>query len=400
MTTKRLTVSLLALLMLFAVTVTGCGTSVDLSQLPLIAVEDTKVAADPEITLENPADSQATIEDNGPTVVDNQATTASAMAQVDPAAAGDGTIAALEGVLADIYEQVNPSVVHIQHAGGEGSGFVWDTEGHIVSNHHVVAGADQLAVIFGDGTIVEARVIGSDPDSDLAVLQVDPAEVDLQPVRVADSTQQRVGELVIAIGNPFGQEGTMTVGIISALGRQISVENSVYRIPDVIQTDAAINPGNSGGVLLNSEGELIGVTSAIISAVRSSSGVGFAIPSAIVQRVVPVLITDGVYQNPYLGVTGASVTAELAATRGLPAGQRGAILVSIVPDGPAAAAGLQGGETSGDIVLEVNGNAVQTMDDLITYLARYGTAGESVTFTIQRVNQTIDVAVTLGARPE
>jgi 2-alkenal reductase len=388
------------LLLLFAVTVTACGATIDLSALPALAVEDAAPPAGAEITLDTPADASAEIENSNPAVVDNQPAAPPAVAQVDPAQANAAAIAVLEGVMATIYERVNPSVVHIQHAAGEGSGFVWDPAGHIVSNHHVVAGASQLTVTFADGTIVEGIIVGSDPDSDLAVIQVDPTEAALMPVQLADSTQQRVGELVIAIGNPFGQEGTMTVGIISALGRQISVDNSVYRIPDVIQTDAAINPGNSGGVLLNSEGELIGVTSAIISAVRSSSGVGFAIPSAIVQRVVPALITDGAYQNPYLGVTGATVSAELAATRGLPAGQRGAILVSIVPDGPAAAAGLQGGESSGDIVLAVDGNPVQTMDDLITYLARYGTAGEAVTFTLQRGNQSLDIPVTLGARPD
>ncbi len=400
MTTRRLPVTLLVLLMLFAVTATACGGTIDLSRLPALPVQDAGPPADLESALDAPADSAGTSAESGPAVVDDQPVVPTAVAQLDPVQADAATIAALEGVLATIYERVNPSVVHIQHAAGEGSGFVWDTAGHIVSNHHVVAGAGQLAVTFADGSVVEATLVGSNPDSDLAVLQVNPAEVALQPVQLADSTQQKVGELVIAIGNPFGQEGTMTVGIISALGRQISVDNSFYRIPDVIQTDAAINPGNSGGVLLNSEGELIGVTSAIISAVRSSSGVGFAIPSIIVQRVVPALIADGEYQNPYLGVTGATVTAEVAVARGLPSGQRGAILVSIVPDGPAAAAGLQGGETSGDIVLAVNGIPVQTMDDLITYLARYGTAGEAATFTIQRGNQTLDIAVTLGARPE
>lgn len=315
------------------------------------------------------------------------------------AGAGEAAVAALEGVLSNIYQEVGPSVVNIQHSQGEGSGFVWDSAGHIVSNNHVVEGADRLLVTFADGTVTEGRVIGTDPDSDLAVLQVDLPAAQLQPVTLADSTQLKVGELAIAIGNPFGQAGTMTVGFISALGRRLELDSTVYNIPDVIQTDAAINPGNSGGVLLNPQGEVIGVTSAIISPVQASSGIGFAIPSVIVQRVVPALIANGAYQHPYLGISGTTLTTEMVAQLGLPAGQRGALIVQVVSGGPAAAAGLQGSETSGDVVTAVDGQPVDSIDDLITYLARYGTAGEMVNFTVLRSGQTLTVPVTLGTRP-
>lgn len=315
------------------------------------------------------------------------------------AGAGEAAVAALEGVLSNIYQEVGPSVVNIQHSQGEGSGFVWDSAGHIVSNNHVVEGADRILVTFADGTVTEGRVIGTDPDSDLAVLQVDLPAAQLQPVTLADSTQLKVGELAIAIGNPFGQAGTMTVGFISALGRRLELDSTVYNIPDVIQTDAAINPGNSGGVLLNPQGEVIGVTSAIISPVQASSGIGFAIPSVIVQRVVPALIANGAYQHPYLGISGTTLTTEMVAQLGLPAGQRGALIVQVVSGGPAAAAGLQGSETSGDVVTAVDGQPVDSIDDLITYLARYGTAGEMVNFTVLRSGQTLTVPVTLGTRP-
>ena len=315
------------------------------------------------------------------------------------AGAGEAAVAALEGVLSNIYEEVGPSVVNIQHSQGEGSGFVWDSAGHIVSNNHVIEGADRILVTFADGTVTEGRVIGTDPDSDLAVLQVDLPAAQLRPVTLADSTQLKVGELAIAIGNPFGQAGTMTVGFVSALGRRLEVDSTVYNIPDVIQTDAAINPGNSGGVLLNPQGEVVGVTSAIISPVAASSGIGFAIPSVIVQRVVPALIANGSYQHPYLGISGTTLTTEMAAQLGLPAGQRGALIVQVVSGGPAAAAGLQGSETSGDVVTAVDGQPVDSIDDLISYLARYGTAGELVNFTVLRSGQTLTVPVTLGTRP-
>ena len=352
--------------------------------------------------------------------------------------------AAADGTLVDIYQEANPSVVHIQvtmqegdttsnnpdfhespdlqlpdehpQAFGEGSGFVWDKEGHIVTNYHVIEGAEKISVVFVDNTIVEAELIGADPDSDLAVLKVDlPVEM-LKPVQIGDSSDLQVGELAIAIGNPFGQEGTMTVGIISALGRLLPVGRDDifaprFNIPDIIQTDAAINPGNSGGVLLNDEGELIGVTTAIISAVRASSGIGFAIPSVQVEKIVPLLITDGEYQHAFLGISGGTLSAELAEAMELPADQRGVLVSSVVPDGPAGEAGLQGNDDQveiegfevgigGDIIIAIDDEPLEAMDDLITYLERHTQVGQTVELTILRDGEELTIAVELTARPK
>lgn len=346
-------------------------------------------------------------------------------------------IAALEGVLESIYNEVNPSVVHIQVVveGGEGqleqipgftppqqgpqfgqgSGFVWNEQGHIVTNNHVIEGATNINVIFYDDLTIPAEVVATDADSDLAVLRVEaPAEY-LRPVQLADSSEVRVGELAIAIGNPFGQEGSLTVGVVSALGRLLPVQAQAaggprYNIPDVIQTDAAINPGNSGGVLLDDQGRVIGVTTAIISPARSSAGVGFAIPSQIVANVVPALIENGEYQHPYIGISGTSLTPQLAEAMDLPATQRGALIGEVVEGGPAEEAGLQGSErqveiqgfpveVGGDVIIAMDGEPINSMDDLITQLARTGSVGQTVTLTIIRDGQEQDVQVALQARP-
>lgn len=279
----------------------------------------------------------------------------------------------------------------------------------------MVAGADKITVLFADGRSVTATLVGSDPDSDLAVLQVDvPAEA-LHPVQMADSTQLQVGQLAIAIGNPFGQEGTMTVGIISALGRLLPVEGDDptaphFNIPDIIQTDAAINPGNSGGVLLNDRGEVIGVTSAIISPVRASSGIGFAIPSALVQKVAPVLITDGEYTHPYLGISGTDLTPELAQAMNLASDQRGVLVVEVPAGGPADQAGIRGSDrqvdidgqqvmVGGDVITAADNRPIHSMDDLISDLSRTGQVGATYTLTVLRAGKEQQVAVTLGARP-
>lgn len=347
------------------------------------------------------------------------------------------TIAALEGTLERIYNEVNPSVVHIQvvvEGGGgqlgqipgftppqqgpqfgEGSGFVWDQEGHIVTNNHVIAGATNINVIFYDDFTVPAEIVGTDADSDLAVLRVDAPAERLQPVVLADSSEVHVGELAIAIGNPFGQEGSLTVGIISALGRLLPVQaqamgGATYNIPDVIQTDAAINPGNSGGVLLDDQGRVIGVTTAIISPARASAGVGFAIPSQIVANVVPALIANGEYQHPYIGISGTSLTPQLAEAMNLPSTQRGALIGEVVEGGPADAAGLQGSDqqaeitgvpvaVGGDVIIAMNGEPVNSMDDLITQLARTGQVGQTINLTIIRDGEEQQVEVTLQARP-
>lgn len=349
-----------------------------------------------------------------------------------------GTVSDFEGTLENVYAQVNPSVVAIDvvesstttvpnhptipgfpQSGvpqqASGSGFVWDTQGHIVTNNHVVDGASKVSVTFWDGTIVPATVVGTDANSDLAVIKVDVPASQLHPVQMADSTQVKVGQLAIAIGNPFDEQNTMTTGIISALGRSLPVNDGTaqgpsYQIPDVIQTDAPINPGNSGGVLLNAQGQVVGVTSAIESPVRASSGIGFAIPSAIVQKVVPSLVSSGHYNSPYLGISGTTLTPDLAKAMGLKSDQRGALVVSVTPNGPAEKAGVHGGAqqsnvngsqtpVGGDVITAIDGQTVKSFDDVIAYLARSTQVGQTVTLTILRGGQQQNIQVALGVRP-
>jgi len=364
-------------------------------------------------------------------------------AQTTPSA---GTVLdAVEATLGDIYQQVNPSVVNIQVAGaagnlpldhpsipgfpedpsqpdqpyqqqGLGSGFVWDREGHIVTNNHVVDGAERITVTFYDDTTVAGEVVGTDPNSDLAVVKVDLPADRLQPVEVADSTQVQVGQLAVAIGNPFGLEGSMTVGFVSALGRSLPVTtNSLmapsYTIPDIIQTDAPINPGNSGGVLVNDEGQLIGVPSAIESPVRANAGIGFAVPSAIVQKVVPALIETGSYEHPWLGISGTTLSSDLAQAMDLDADQRGVLVAEVIAGSPAGEAGLQGSDrvvdidgieanVGGDVIVAIDGQPVNEFDDLVTYLARNTDVGQTVALTILRDGREQSVDVTLAARPQ
>ena len=308
-----------------------------------------------------------------------------------------------------------------QYSQSLGSGFIWDTEGHIVTNNHVVSGADKIEVTFADGTSLPATLVGADPSSDLAVIQVVGAADLMHPVQMADSTQVKVGELAIAIGNPFGLEGTMTVGIVSALGRSLPASETgnqgvSYTIPDIIQTDAPINPGNSGGVLLNDQGQVMGVTAAIASTSNANAGIGFAIPSVLVSKVIPALLKDGHYDHPYLGISAGSLTPDLVAAMGLKVGQRGALVADVVPGSPAEKAGLRGSnrqvtidgmpvQVGGDVITAINGQPIAKMDDLIAYLADQTQVGQTVTLTILRVSadkepaQEISVEVTLTARP-
>jgi serine protease Do len=359
-----------------------------------------------------------------------------------------GTLTDLEVTLERIYQDVSPSVVSIQviqkqtvgmglpgmlpespffgqplpqpspqeqYQQGSGSGFVWDKEGHIVTNNHVVEGADKIKVMFSDGTIVPGTVVGTDPDSDLAVVKVELPADQLRPVQLADSTQVKVGHLAVAIGNPFGLENTMTVGFVSALGRSLPVESESiqgpsYTIPDIIQTDAPVNPGNSGGILVDDEGQVIGVTAAIASPVRASAGIGFAIPTAIVQKVVPVLIEKGRYAHPWLGISGTTLDPDLAQAMKLKADQHGALVVDVTADGPADKAGLRGSDQSitvdgeerrvgGDVIVAINGQPVENFDDLVTYLVRSTEVGEKITLTVLRDGREQQMEVTLSERP-
>ena len=333
-----------------------------------------------------------------------------------------------ELLLINLYERVNPSVVNIVitvageeqlgtdqlfPAQGQGSGFIYDTEGHIITNNHVVAEADKVEVTFYDGTTVEAEVLGADPDSDLAVVKVDVAPESLRPVTWGDSDHVLVGQRAVAIGNPFGLEGTLTSGIVSALGRSLPTEEGAFRIPEIIQTDAAINPGNSGGPLLNSQGEVIGINTAIVPrrsgfGERSFLGVGFAVPSNLVARVIPSIIENGNYDHPWIGFSGNTVTPEIAKAMELDE-VKGALIAEVISGSPADKAGLRGGTREivginsligGDVIIAIEDEEIREFDDLISFLSRRGTVGESVTVTIIREREIQNVEVTLDARPK
>ena len=302
-----------------------------------------------------------------------------------------------------------------------GSGFIYDNSGHIITNFHVIAGSnpDDISITFIDGTIYRARVVGTDQYSDLAVLHVEddvPAEK-LIPLPLGNSSALRVGQEVVAIGNPFGLSGSMTEGIVSGLNRLIPVYQDpfsdvaapAFSIPDVIQTDAAINPGNSGGPLLNMQGEVVGINSAIFSTTGGFAGVGFAVPSNTIAKIAPILIERGTFQHPWLGVSGIDMTPEIAEAIGL-GEPRGFLVIEAAPGGPADAAGVQGGNTpvqlagreivlGGDVILAIDDRDVRKIDDVLGYLQQATQVGETVTLTVWRDGQIMSIGMTLGARP-
>lgn len=337
--------------------------------------------------------------------------------------------------LADLYDFVVPSVVNIQVTGGAGSaqlpfglpdgesplqrsqgtGFIYDNSGHIITNNHVVEDAEAVLVIFYNGFWSEAEVVATDPQADLAVLKVTPPEGFVwRPLPLAAADQLRVGHTVIAIGNPFGLESTMTTGVVSAVGRGLPVGDAGsnrYTLPDVIQTDAAINPGNSGGPLINLRGEVVGVNFAIESPVRGNSGVGFTIPVSIVRRVIPALIEQGRFEYAFLGLSGSTISPELAKNLDLPNTLLGVYVATVIAGGPSEAAGLlgasetiaadEGGEIQigGDIIVAIDGEQVRSFEDLVGYLVTEAAPGQSVTLSVLRDDVEIQVSVELGRRP-
>ncbi len=322
--------------------------------------------------------------------------------------------------LIDVYARVNPAVVHLTVytnfrgqlvSQGLGSGFVIDSDGHIVTNAHVVQGADAVDVIFSDDTILPGTVVGMDLHSDLAVVKVDSLPQGVEPLALGNSDSLAVGQTVVAIGNPYGLDGTLTRGIISALGRTISSLTS-FSIPQAIQTDAAINPGNSGGPLLDLNGNVIGVNAQIEtgSTSASNSGVGFAIPVNIVKLVVPDLIEKGEHEWAWLGVTGGTLNTYQAQAMNLDV-TRAAYLSEIVRGGPAAKAGLRGStgtqsvdgrtvETGGDVITAVDGEPVSSFDDILLYIAFKAEPGQTITLTVIRDGAQQEVDVTLEPRPQ
>lgn len=296
---------------------------------------------------------------------------------------------------------------------GQGSGFLYDTQGHVVTNHHVVAGATNIQVRFANGATVLAELVGSDPDSDLAVIRLTNLPEGLEPLPLGDSGALQVGQTAVAIGSPFGEQNTLTVGVISGLGRTLRAPArsfGSFSIPNVIQTDAAINPGNSGGPLLNLRGEVIGVNTAIAVSLggRDFEGVGYAVPASTVARVVPALISQGRYDHPWLGISMTTVDTLFAQRFGLSI-DRGVLIGAVQPGSPAAAAGLRGGTTSdtyrglpvqlgGDVIIACNDKAVFSSDQLVGIIDRFQ-VGDQIILTIWRNNEPVTVPVTLAARP-
>lgn len=329
----------------------------------------------------------------------------------------------------DLFSQTSKSVVQItvidplsnaQQA--LGSGFLYDKDGHIITNNHVVAfneGNNNYLVTFSNGNSYQAKLIGHDPYSDLAVLKLDPIDIVLSPIPLGNSSSLRVGDTVAAIGNPFGLSGSLTVGIVSGLGRLLpSTEGSTspfsqfamnFNIPDIIQTDAAINPGNSGGPLLNLKGEVIGINSAIFSNTGVNAGIGFAVPSNTVKKVVQSIISSGKYLHPYLGVVGMDITPQLAKIFGLKE-SKGFLITDITPGSPAAKSGkLQKGtitynqrgeviDSDGDIIVAIDDKEVRKIDDILTYLEREKEVGDTVTLKILRNDKLENVEIVLGPR--
>ena len=319
--------------------------------------------------------------------------------------------------LIEIFEKTEESVVQVNvrandgtsKPGSMGSGFVYSDKGYIITNNHVVDDAGKVTVTFLDGESYTAKIIGTDPDLDLAVLKVEVGATYLQPIPMGDSSQLKVGEQITAIGNPFGLSGSMTSGIISQMGRLLP-QDSGYSIPDVIQTDAAINPGNSGGPLLNMNGEVVGINTAIQSATGEFTGVGFAVPSNTVKKVVPILIEEGVFHHPWMGISGSDVDPELADVRGLNS-SKGFLVVSVMEGSPADEAGLQemtitkeidGREFAmdSDIILKIDDVVVRKISDILIHLQREKSVGDEMLMTLYRNGTTVETILVLGERPQ
>lgn len=316
------------------------------------------------------------------------------------------------GPATEVYERVKDSVVMIRATGlgwvSMGSGFVYDTEGHIVTNNHVIEGARYISVTFLDGTSFSASVVGADPYSDIAVLKVDTKGITLKPLRLGNSTELKIGEQVVAVGSPFGLAGSVTTGVVSQKGRLLETEWG-YSIPSIIQFDAAVNPGNSGGPLLNMNAEVVGITTAIQSPTGSFVGIGYAIPSSIISRVVPSLISKGSYSHSWMGIRGINMDESIAEAMGVDV-KRGVLITDVVKGGPADKAGLRGGtrdvniggtivRIGGDIIIEVNGIPIRSFDELLSYMEERTSPGDVIRLTVVRSSQIIYVDVILGERP-
>lgn len=378
---KRSTWMFLSILMVLALSSLACQSFIRLTQEPLPVVETVAVTI-PAEPVSPPTIAQQTVPD----------------------------LISLEGALTSLYERVNPGVVAIRVlsnlGGSQGSGFVIDQEGHIITNFHVVENATQVEIAFPSGLKAFGTILGTDTDSDLAVIKVDAPPEELFPLPLGDSDQIKVGQTVVAIGNPFGLSGTMTIGIVSGKGRTLeslraAPSGANFTAGDVIQTDAAINPGNSGGPLLNLQGEVIGVNRAIrtnnfnVQGEPTNSGIGFAVSVNIVKRVVPSLIAEGNYDYPYLGISAMpEITLAAKEELSLPVTQ-GVYVTEVTTNGPAAQAGMR----VQDILVEADGRQIRDFSDMIAYLFNNKGPGDTVEFKVLRNGRDLSLTVTLGSRP-
>jgi len=318
--------------------------------------------------------------------------------------------------LTEIFENSENGVVRVDvernvetqfSPGSVGSGFVYDNTGNIITNQHVVYDAKKVTVTFIDGESLLAEIIGTDPYTDIAVIQINSTNITLNPLPIGNSNNLKVGEQVATIGNPFGLSGSMTSGIVSQIGRLLPQESG-YSIPDVIQTDAAINPGNSGGPLLDMDGNVVGINTAIQSATGEFAGIGFAVPSETIKKIVPVLIKVGEFKHPWIGIQGHDVDPELAKVREL-SSSKGFLIMSVIEDSPADIAGLLGVTetieidgreypTDGDIIVSVDGEVVRKISDILVHLQRNKIIGDSMELEILRNGEILDITIILEER--
>ena len=333
---------------------------------------------------------------------------------------GDETILSTKKslTLVELFEKSESGVVRIDvdkinsslETGSLGSGFVFDDLGHIITNAHVVESASSVTITFLDGSQYNAQIIGSDKFTDIAVIKVEEKPRYLHPLQMGDSSTLKVGEQVAAIGNPFGLSGSMTSGIVSQIGRLLPSQDTGFSIPNVIQTDAAINPGNSGGPLLNMAGKVMGINTAIQSGTGQSAGIGFAVPSNTILKVVPVLIEKGKYSHPWIGISGKDIDPELAKVRDLDQ-SKGFLIITVVPGSPAEIAGLKGvseikiiGDkeypADGDIIVSVDGKEVRKISDILIHLQEEKSVGDEMILGILRDGEVMHVILALVERPD
>ena len=333
---------------------------------------------------------------------------------------GDETILSTKKslTLVELFEKSESGVVRIdvdkinssRETGSLGSGFVFDDLGHIITNAHVVESASSVTITFLDGSQYNAQIIGLDKFTDIAVIKVEEKPRYLHPLQMGDSSTLKVGEQVAAIGNPFGLSGSMTSGIVSQIGRLLPSQDTGFSIPNVIQTDAAINPGNSGGPLLNMAGKVMGINTAIQSGTGQSAGIGFAVPSNTILKVVPVLIEEGKYSHPWIGISGKDIDPELAKVRDLDQ-SKGFLIVTVVPGSPAEIAGLKGvseikiiGDkeypADGDIIVSVDGKEVRKISDILIHLQEEKSVGDEMILGILRDGEVMHIILALVERPD